>query len=289
MAFAKVNGIEIAYETQGDPQGPPLLLVTGLAGQLIDWPPGFCELLAAYGFSVIRFDNRDAGLSTQLDDAGVPDLRDPSTAPYRLTDFAADTAGLLDHLGLDRAHVVGVSLGGMIAQQLTIDHPHRVASLCSIMSTTGDRSVGRATPAALALLGRPPAAGRDEAVAASALTSRTIGSPGYPVAEQELLRRAAAKYDRAYRPLGTLRQYAAIRAAPDRTAQLRTIEAPTLVIHGEEDPLIDVSGGRATAAAIPGAELLTLPGMGHDLPAELWPALTSAIAANTTRAEGPGH
>lgn len=293
MPVARSNGVELAYETVGDPQDPALLLVMGLGAQLIDWPDGFCELLAARGFRVVRFDNRDAGHSTSLDALGVPDLLalrsgDRSQAPYLLADMAADAAGLLDALGVQRAHVVGASLGGMIAQQLTIDHPQRVASLCSIMSMTGDFSVGRATPEAAALLGRPPARSREEAVAGSVAGSRVIGSPGFPAAEEELLRRAAAKYDRAYRPLGTLRQYAAILASPDRTPALRQVTAPTLVIHGEADPLVDVSGGRATAAAIPGAELLTFAGMGHDLPGELWPEITEAIAANARRAAEEG-
>ena len=289
MPVARSNGVELAYETIGDPEAPALLLIMGLGAQLIDWPEEFCELLAAEGFRVVRFDNRDAGLSTVLHDRGVPDLLalragDRSRAPYLLTDMAADTAGLLDALGVRRAHVVGASLGGMIAQQVTIDHPQRVASLCSIMSMTGDFSVGRATPEAAALLGRPPVTSREEAVAGAVAGSRIIGSPGFPAAEAELRRRASAKYDRAYHPLGTLRQYAAILASPDRTPALREVAVPTLVIHGEADPLVDVSGGRATAAAVPGAELLTFAGMGHDLPRELWPEITGAIVANARRA-----
>ena len=293
MPTARSNGIELAYETLGDPRDPALLLIMGLGAQLIDWPDEFCELLAGRGFRVIRFDNRDAGRSTILHDRGAPDLfalrgGDRSQAPYLLADMAADTAGLLDALGVARAHVVGASLGGMIAQQLTADHPQRVASLCSIMSMTGDFSVGRPTPQAAAILTRPPAGTREEAIANAIAGSRIIGSPGFPAAEEELLRRASAKYDRAYHPLGTLRQYAAILASPDRTPALREVTVPALVVHGEADPLIDISGGRATAAAIPGAELLTFPGMGHDLPRELWPQLTGAIAANARRAAGEG-
>jgi pimeloyl-ACP methyl ester carboxylesterase len=289
MSFAQTNGIQLAYETTGDPSEPALLLVMGLGAQLVDWPLPFVEKLAERGFHVIRFDNRDAGLSTALDDSGVPDIPalmggDRSGAPYRIADFAADTAGLLDALGVQRAHVVGASLGGMIAQQLTIDYPDRVASLCSIMSMTGDMTVGRPTRQAAAVLGRPPASSREEAIANAVANSRVIGSPGFPAAEEDLLRRAAAKYDRSYRPLGTLRQYAAILASPDRTGALRRVKAPTLVIHGEDDPLIAVSGGRATAAAIPDAELLTIPGMGHDLPPELWPQVVDAIARNAARA-----
>ncbi|WP_306205869.1 alpha/beta fold hydrolase [Actinoplanes sp. RD1] len=289
MPVATTNGIELAYETSGDPDGRPLLLIMGLGAQLIDWPEGFRAELGARGFQVITFDNRDAGLSTALDSAPLPDLRaimagDPASAPYRIADLAADAAGLIKELGLDRVHVAGASLGGMIAQQLTIDFPERVASLCSIMSMTGDRSVGRPTPEAAAVLGRPPVGSREEAIAASIAGAKVIGSPGYPIDEQERLRRATAKYDRSYRPLGTLRQYAAVLASPDRTPALGAITAPTLVVHGAADPLIGVDGGRATAAAIPGAELLVLEGMGHDLPRELWPTLADAIAANAARA-----
>jgi pimeloyl-ACP methyl ester carboxylesterase len=288
VPVATINGIDLTYETTGDPDGRPLLLIMGLGAQLIDWPEGFRAELGARGFHVIAFDNRDAGLSSSLDELGRPDLRaimagDPSTAPYRIADLAADAAGLVKELGLDRVHVAGSSLGGMIAQQLTIDHPELVASLCSIMSMPGDLTVGRPTPQAQAVLARPPVGTREEAIAASVAGSKVIGSPGYPVAEEERVRRATAKYDRSYRPLGTLRQYAAILTSPDRTPALGAITAPTLVIHGAADPLIQVDGGRATAAAIPGAELLVVEGMGHDLPQELWPRLADAIAANAGR------
>jgi pimeloyl-ACP methyl ester carboxylesterase len=238
---------------------------------------------------VIRFDNRDAGRSTSRPEWGVPDVRaivagDRTTVPYLLADLAADTAGLLDALGVPRAHVVGASMGGMIAQQVAIDHPDRVASLCSIMSTTGERSVGRATPEAAAVLARPPAPDRAAAVAASVASARIVGSPGYPAAEEELVRRAEAKYDRAYNPIGTLRQYAAIIASPERTDALGKVTVPTVVIHGAADPLITLSGGEATAAAVPGAELVVLDGMGHDLPRPLWPRIISVIAGNAGRA-----
>jgi len=283
------NGIELEYESQGSPDDPVLVLIMGLGAQLTDWPPELCELLIEQGFRVIRFDNRDAGLSSGFDELGPPDLPailsgDHATAPYRLADFAADLAGLLDALGIAAAHIAGASLGGMIAQQFTIDHPDRVRSLCSIMSLTGDRSVGRPRPEAAALLGRPPAASREEAIGNAVAGSRVIGSPGFPTEEEELLRRAAAKHDRAYRPIGTLRQYAAVLASPDRTAALRGVTAPTVVIHGDSDPLIDVSGGRATAAAVPGAELVIIGGMGHDLPRDVWPEIVEAIARNAKRA-----
>lgn len=285
----RVNGLDIHYETLGDPADPPMLMIMGIGAQLIDWPAEFCQQLADRGFHLILMDNRDAGLSTSLDDLGLPDVPailggDPSTVAYLFADMALDAAGLLKALGVSRAHIVGASMGGMIAQQFVIDHPDLTASLCSIMSTTGDRSVGRPTPEAAAAITRPAARSRAEAIASGAAASRMIGSPAYPAPEAELQRRAAAKYDRSYRPAGSARQLSALLASPDRTTALHDVVAPTVVIHGEEDPLVDVSGGRATAAAIPGASLVTFPGMGHDLPRTLWPQLIDAIAANAARA-----
>ncbi len=288
MPDVRANGIDLRYETLGNPDDPALLMIMGLGAQLVDWPAAFCEQLAGRGFHVVRFDNRDAGLSTAFDDLGMPDVAavmsgDPSTAPYLLSDMADDAAGLLKALGIARAHVVGASMGGMIAQQLVIDHPDLAASLCSIMSTTGDRAVGHPTMEAAAVLMRPRGGTPDEIIAGAIASSRVIGSPGYPTAIEELQRRATAKIERSYRPVGTARQQAAIFASPDRTAALASVSVPTVVIHGEADPLIDVSGGRATAAAVPGAELLVIPGMGHDLPVELWPAVIDAIEANARR------
>jgi pimeloyl-ACP methyl ester carboxylesterase len=274
----RANGVDLRYETVGNPDDPALLLIMGLGAQLIDWPAAFCEELAGRGYFLVLFDNRDSGLSTAFDELGVPD--GPGRAPYLLSDLAADAAGLLKALGVERAHVVGASMGGMIAQQLTIDHPELVASLCSIMSTTGDRAVGRATKEAIAALTRPRLGSREEIIAGGIAMSRVIGSPGYPAAEEELHRRAAAKFDRSFRPAGTQRQYAAILASPDRTAALASVTVPTLVIHGEDDPLVGVSGGRATAAAVPGATLLVIPGMGHDLPQAVWPTVIDAITRN---------
>lgn len=271
MATVRANGIELEYDERGAPDDPPMLLIMGLGAQMTDWPPEFCDLLAARGYRVIRFDNRDSGLSGDGPDG------------YRLADMAADTAGLLDALGIDAAHVVGVSMGGMIGQQLTLDFPDRVRSLCSIMSTTGDPEAGRSTPQALAVLLRPPATGRDAAVEGAVLVSRTIGSPGFPVDEDELRRRATAKIDRAFRPDGTARQYAAIMASPDRTPRLGGITVPVAVVHGAEDPLITLSGGEATAAAIPGASLTVVPGMGHDLPPVFWPQIIDVIDTNARR------
>ncbi|WP_284740963.1 alpha/beta fold hydrolase [Amycolatopsis sp. RTGN1] len=283
MARAQANGLELEYDTFGDPGGPPLVLVMGLGAQMITWEDGFCELLAARGFFVVRYDNRDVGLSTWLDELPAPDLAalaggDLTTAPYRLSDLADDAVGLFDALGIGRAHVVGASMGGMIVQQLAIDHPDRLLSVTSIMSTTGDPAVGQAEPWALAMLTRPPASTREQALADSVDGYRRLGSPGYPDDEAFLLAKAALHYDRARHPVGTLRQAAAVLASGDRTAGLRSVRLPALVVHGDADPLIDVSGGKATAEAIPDAELLVIPGMGHNLPRAVWPALASAIA-----------
>ena len=289
MPRVPANGIELEYEAFGHDSDPALVLIAGLGAQLIDWPAEFCEKLAAHGLRVIRFDNRDAGLSASLDSLGPPDLvavlgGDHATVAYYLADLAADTAGLLDALGIGQAHVVGVSMGGMIAQQFAIDHPGRLLSLCSMSSTTGAPSVGQATPVALAALGRPSAATRDEAIQGSAASSRVFGSPGFPLSDEERLARATTKYDRSYRPAGRLRQIAAIAASPDRTSGLHDITAPAVVVHGEADPLVNVTGGRATAAAIPAAELVVIPGMGHDLPRGAWPQIIDAIVGNVAKA-----
>jgi pimeloyl-ACP methyl ester carboxylesterase len=284
MPSAHVNGVDLEYVTQGDPSDPALLLVMGLGGQLIAWPQAFVDGLAARGFFVIRYDNRDCGLSTKFE--GMPDITalfggDGSSAPYRIEDLADDAATLLRHLGLERAHVVGVSMGGMIVQALAIHHPERFLSVASIMSTTGDRFVGAPTGEAMSALLRPVATSREEAIEASLEGSRVIGSPKYPTDERSLRERAAAAYDRGYCPDGTARQLGAILASPDRTEGLRGVRMPFLVIHGEDDPLVTLSGGQATAAAVPGAKLITIPGMGHDLPEALWGDITDAIVANT--------
>jgi pimeloyl-ACP methyl ester carboxylesterase len=289
IRYATVGDIELAYETFGDPSHPPVLLVMGLATQMLGWPDEFCAALAGRGHFVIRFDNRDVGLSTHLDAAGPADIGaifggDTSTAAYRLTDMASDAVGLLDALGIDRAHVVGASMGGMIAQTIAIEHPGRVRSLTSIMSTTGDRSVGAATEEAIAILLAPPADGRADAIDRSVETYKVIGSPGFELDEPALRARAAESYDRAHDPAGVSRQLAAVWVSGDRTPRLGSVQAPTLVIHGGQDPLVDVSGGRATAAAIPGAELVVIDGMGHDLPRELWARIVDAVSGLVARA-----
>jgi pimeloyl-ACP methyl ester carboxylesterase len=281
---AHVNGIDIEYVTHGDAGDPALLLVMGLGAQLITWPDGFVQRLVDCGFHVIRYDNRDSGLSTKFD--GTPDIvalfsGDVSSAPYMIEDMADDGAALLSELGIERAHVVGASMGGMIVQAMVIRHAAQFLSACSIMSTTGDRTVGQPTGEAMAALMRPMAQSRDEAIAASLEASRVIGSPAYPANEDELVERAAAAYDRSYSPYGTARQLAAILASPDRTDGLRRVEMPFLVVHGEADPLVTLSGGQATAAAVPDAKLMVLPGMGHDLPDALWPVIIDAVVANT--------
>jgi pimeloyl-ACP methyl ester carboxylesterase len=286
---AQVGDLEIAYETFGDAGDPPILLVMGLATQMIGWPDEFCAGLADRGYFVVRFDNRDIGLSTHLDSAGAPDILtvlggDASSVPYGLADLADDTVGLLDALGLDSVHLIGASMGGMIAQLVALRHPARVRSLTSIMSTTGDPSVGGPSEAALALLLAPAARDRDAAVQRVIDTYRVIGSPGFEFDESALRERAGLSFDRAYDPAGVARQLAAVLTTPDRTRALKGISVPTLVIHGSDDALVNVSGGRATAAAVPGAELLVVDGMGHDLPRAMWPEITDRITALIERA-----
>jgi pimeloyl-ACP methyl ester carboxylesterase len=284
MPTAHVNGIDLEYQTSGDPSDPPLLMVMGLGAQLIAWPEEFVERLAARGFYAIRYDNRDVGLSTKFE--GMPDFGalfsgDGSSAPYRIEDMADDAAALLTHLGIDRAHVMGVSMGGMITQALVINHADRFLTACSIMSTTGDQSVGAPTGEAAAALLRPPATNREDAIAGSVEGSRVISSPGYPFDADLMTKRAEAAYDRNFSPDGTARQLAAILSSPDRTEGLRRVTMPFLVIHGEADILVQVSGGKATAAAVPGSTLILIPGMGHDLPEEVWDQIINAVVANT--------
>jgi pimeloyl-ACP methyl ester carboxylesterase len=286
---APANGIELEYETFGDSSKPAMLLVMGLGVQLLGWDEEFCRMLAGRGFFVIRYDNRDVGLSSKIEDAPPPDLMalmagDTSVAAYRVEDMADDAVGLLDHLGIDAAHVAGISMGGMIAQALAIHHPERVLSLCSIMSTTGDPVVGQAKETAMAALISPAPEGRDAYIDFGVRMFGLVGSPGYPADEQRLRGIIAASYDRSYYPIGFLRQLAGVMASPDRTPALAGVTAPTLVIHGEEDPLITPSGGEATARAIPGARLVLIPGMGHDFPPALWPRLVDEIVANADRA-----
>jgi len=288
--YAAVGDLEFAYETFGDTGDPPLLLVMGLATQMLAWDEEFCELLAGHGFHVIRFDNRDIGLSSHLHEAGLPDLaallagQSTPAPPYTLVDMANDTAGLLDALGLESAHIVGASMGGMIAQQLAIDHPQRVRSLTSIMSTPS-REVGRTRPEAAAALFLPQPTDPGAAAERALQLYRLIGSPGYPLDESRVADLGRRSFERGNDPAGVARQFAAITVSPDRTPGLRELKIPTLVIHGEDDPLVQVDGGVATADAVPGARLVVVPGMGHNLPPQLWAQLAGDITAHARAAE----
>lgn len=286
--MAHIGGIDLCYEAFGSPADPDLLLVMGLGTQMIGWPDAFCEQLAGRGFHVIRYDNRDIGRSTHLRGHRPPTLRqllvrDKSAAPYSLGDMAQDGIGLLEELGIREAHVVGASMGGMIAQLMAARHPARVRSLASIMSNTGHLWKGRPAWRIYPLLMRRPVTERDAAIESTLHTMRTIGSPGFPFEEESLRSIAHQSYERGHDPAGTARQLAAIVVAPDRTPELRTITAPTVVIHGTSDRLVTPSGGRATAEAIPGAALIEIEGMGHDLPRGAWDRIVDAVVANARR------
>ena len=281
MPAIDANGITIEYESRGD--GEPLLLVMGLGGQLIDWPDEFVDGLVAAGFRVITFDNRDIGLSTEFTWEAPSQVkavlrslaRRKVKSEYRLTDMAADAVGLLEALAVESAHVVGISMGGMIAQTIAIEHPGRVRSLTSIMSHTGDRRHGKIALKLLPKLARLGAPTRETAIERSVATFRLVSGPHFDESEQRLL--AKRGLERSFRPEGTARQTTAIMAGPDRTAGLRRVKVPTLVVHGLVDPLVRPSGGVATARAVPGARLIMYPDMGHDLPRPRWADLTSEI------------
>jgi pimeloyl-ACP methyl ester carboxylesterase len=288
---APSNGIEIEYDTFGDAGDPPLLLVAGLGAQMIAWDVEFCESLVDRGFFVIRFDNRDTGLSTKVPVQGGFDPTaeivrvlggGTPSVPYHLADMAADAVGLLDHLGIDRAHVVGVSMGGMIAQQIAIDHPGRVLSLTSIMSNTGDPDAGQPDPAVLPVLLQPIPTDRDACIARSVETGRAVGSPEH-FDEDRVAAEAAESFDRCFYPRGMINELLAIVTSGSRTERLRALDINTLVIHGDVDPLVSVSGGERTAEVVPGAELMILEGMGHDLPPYFWPQVIEAITSLAAR------
>lgn len=287
---ADAGDVELAYETFGDRADTPILLVMGLATQMLGWPDEFCAGLAERRHFVVRFDNRDVGLSTHLFDASPGDFMaavqgDTSSASYTLTDMARDTVGLLDALEMGSAHLVGASMGGMIAQTVAIDHPERVRSLTSIMSTTGNAEVGAPSQEALQVLLAPAAETREDAIEQTVRTYRVIASPGFELDEPALRERVGLAFDRAHDPAGVSRQLVAVLASGDRTERLAGVGLPTLVVHGADDPLVNVSGGRATAAAIPDAELVVIDGMGHDLPRALWPQVIDRIAAHVERAQ----
>jgi pimeloyl-ACP methyl ester carboxylesterase len=276
--------IDIAYERIGDPDKPPVLLIMGVGGQLVAWPDGFCTALVESGLQVIRFDNRDVGHSSHLSHAPAPDLPaalrgDLSSVSYTLSDMAADTIGLLDVLGIDSAHLVGASMGGAIAQTVAIEHPDRVRSLTSMMSTTGDMKVGQATPETLkAVFGGAPPVTRQDVIDRQVRAFSVVGSPGFPIEPDEVAASAARAYDRGYDPIGVVRQAIASVSSGDRTERLRNLNLPALVIHGLDDVMCDVSGGSATAAAIPQSKLVLIKGLGHSLPRGLWSEIAEHIA-----------
>jgi pimeloyl-ACP methyl ester carboxylesterase len=280
--------IELEYDVTGDVGAPPVVLVMGFAQQMIAWDPAFCAKLAGKGFRVVRFDNRDVGLSSKLSHLGTPDFMrvmtgDRGAAVYGVEDMADDLAGLIAALDLPAAHIVGASMGGFIVQETAIRHPGRVLSVASIMSSTGNRSIGQSKPQALAMLLMPPPTDRAGMLERSLKMWKVIGSPGFPFDEARVLARAGAAWDRNHDAEGVARQAAAVFTQRDRTVDLVKVQAPTVVIHGAEDPLIGLSGGEGTAKAIPGAKLTIIPGMGHDLPEGAWDAIVDGIVDNARR------
>jgi pimeloyl-ACP methyl ester carboxylesterase len=285
------DDVELCYETFGDPSDPAMLLIMGLGTQMGGWHEDFCGQLADRGFFVIRFDNRDIGRSKAMD-LPVPSLkqlllRDKRAAVYTLEHMAEDGFGLLDHLGIERAHIAGVSMGGMIAQTMAARRPERVLSLASMLSNTGALWSGQPSPRMYPVLLKPAPRDRDGYMDHAVEVFAKIGSRGFPRDEQDLRRMAGISHDRGVNPAGSLRQLAAIIASGDRTPLLRTITAPTVVIHGTKDKLVPTSGGRATAKTIPGARLVLIEGMGHDLPRGAWPRMLDALAENAARAGEP--
>ena len=292
MAQLTANGITIEYDAFGDRGGRPLLLVMGLGAQMTRWRPEFCGLLADEGHYVIRFDNRDTGLSHKFHEAGVPNMAqifmqaqagEPVSAPYTLDDMADDAVGVLDALEIDRAHVCGASMGGMIVQTMALRHGQRLRSMVSIMSSTGNPDLPKATPAASAALISPAGTRLEEVLDRAVSISRVIGSPAYPDDEAALRARARADFERAFYPVGVARQMAAIAASGNRRPHLSRVTTPTLVIHGKDDPLVPLAGGIDTHEAIHGSRLEVFEGMGHDLPEPLWADIVRLIAEHTRR------
>jgi pimeloyl-ACP methyl ester carboxylesterase len=285
------DGVELCYETFGDPEAPAVLLTMGLATQMLGWHEDFCAELAGRGFHVIRFDNRDCGRSQRMNGT-VPSIvqllrRDKRAASYTLEDMAGDGVGLLDHLGIEAAHVMGASMGGMIAQTMAARYPDRVLSLVSMMSNTGAFWSGQPSPRLYHVLLKPPPRDRESYKEHAVWVFSKIGSPGFARDNDDLRRIAGMSYDRGINPAGSSRQLAAIIASGDRTPLLREIKAPTLVIHGAKDKLVPTSGGRATARAVPDARLLVIEGMAHDIPRGAWPRMLDAIEENAARAPVP--
>ncbi len=289
MPVAPINGITICFDEVGDPDGVPLLLVAGLGGQLITWDDAFCEALADRGFRVVRFDNRDVGQSSSIETEVDPITSIFSIftggtveAPYTLADMALDAVGVLDHLGIDRAHVVGRSMGGMIAQQIAIAHPARVLSLTSIMSTTGEPDVGQPDPAILPSLLSVAPAERDAAIDHAVAQAKLISSPEH--FDEDIVRDLAARaWERGRDGMGVARQLLAVLASGSRAEGLAQLDVPTLVFHGDIDPLVGPSGGARTAELVPGAELVVLEGMAHDMPPAYWARMIAGITALAAR------
>jgi pimeloyl-ACP methyl ester carboxylesterase len=288
-SLARVGDLEICYETFGDPDDPPMLLIMGLGTQMVAYHDDFCAQLAARGFFVIRHDNRDIGRSTHLEGAPTPSLLQLLTrdrrSPYTLADMASDSVGVLDHLGIERAHIVGTSMGGMIAQTLAIRHPERTSSLVSIMSNTGDFWHGQPALTMYLVLLRPSPRERDPFIEHAVNMFTKIGGTGYPPDVEDLREIAALSYERGMDARGSQRQLWAIVADRDRSKALRELTIPVTVIHGAEDRLVRPSGGRTTAKAIPGARLVEIAGMGHGLPRGAWPTIQDAIADTAARAQ----
>jgi pimeloyl-ACP methyl ester carboxylesterase len=296
MPQVRANGIDIEYESFGRGDDPLILLVTGFAAQLIFWPETLCHELAAKGFRVVRFDNRDIGKSTHLADLPAPDPRallaevmagKRPDVPYTLDDMAKDAIGLMDALGVERAHIAGASMGGMIAQLVAINYPHRAKSLISIMSTTGRQGLPPGNSETLSVLFRPPESwSRDDLIDASILVQKALSSPGFPVSDAEMRAIAERRTDRApFDAAGLARQSAALIAARPRNALLRQVRCPALVLHGADDPVVPADGGRDTAESIPGAELVIVPGMGHDFGAPLVPVYLKHIGDFVSKVE----
>ncbi|MDA8380461.1 MAG: alpha/beta hydrolase [Actinomycetota bacterium] len=293
MGRVQTNGVEIEYEVDGDPGDPTLLLVSGLGGQLIGWDDGFVELLIARGFRVVRFDNRDAGLSTKCTGDGAAILKALFTGtlapsggaiPYTIEDMADDAIGLMDALSIDAAHLVGISMGGMIAQAMAAHNPGRARSLCSLMSTTGAPGVADSQPGILEALASPPAPDAAGRLAQGIAAARLIGSQGTLFDEDRVRTKVVRELQRCDCPAGVARQLLAIVASGDRTDAVAKIAVPTVVVHGSADPLVPLGGGEATARTIGGAQLLVIDGMGHDLPVQVWERVANAVCDNAARA-----
>ena len=293
MSSVTANGIQVEYETFGNPSGRPLLLIIGFSGQMIEWDEDLCKDLAKRGHYVIRFDNRDTGLSTKFDGAGVPNIGETIgkimkgeeiKPPYTLEDMADDGVGLLDALGIQKAHICGMSMGGMIAQTIAIRHPSRVLSLISIYSTTGNRKLPQPKAEVLGLLMSPPPNKRQAYIEHTLKLLKAIAGPGFGVDEAWTRKIMGESFDRSFCPQGAARQFVAILVQKDRRPALASLKVPALVIHGTDDPLMPVEAGKDTAKAIPGAQLMLIEGMGHDLPhGGAWPRIVEAIATHTVK------